>query len=196
MQSNLVLKGHLSARVIRAPKVGIGWKLRNLRYMLPGLAQHAIRCLFGLSGLEGRLYVRHIAASGRVTDYGLVSCRVVTDAFVEFMVDELQAETSVWGDFKYHDSGEGVGAELPANVGLGSPWGGARSVGTQAEAAANIYQSVATTAYTGPFAITEHGLFSAAAGVTLMDRHLFAAINVVNLDSIQFTYQLTCTSGG
>jgi hypothetical protein len=29
-----------------------------------------------------------------------------------------------------------------------------------------------------------------------MDRHTFAAINVVNGDSIEFTYELTCTSGG
>jgi len=195
MQSNLVLKGHLSTRVIRAPKVGIGWKMRNLSHLLPGLAQGAFRRALGMAGLEGRLYVRHFR-DGRMTDYGLVSCHLVTTAFVNFMVDELQADTGEWGDFKYHDSGTGVVAADVGDVGLGTPWGGARDVGTQAEAAANIYQSVATTAYTGPFAITEHGLFSQAAGTTLMDRHVFAALNVINGDSIQFTYQLTCTAGG
>lgn len=197
MQSELTFKGSLKARVIRAPKVGIGWKLRNLPNVLPGLTQHVVRRVFYLSGLEGRLYARHIAADGRVTDYGLVSCHLVTTAFVEFMVDQLQTETSEWGDFKYHDSGTGVVAAAVGDVGLGTPWGGARSVGTQAEgASANIYSTVATTTYNAGFAITEHGLFSQAAGTTLMDRHVFSAINVVNGDSIQFTYQLTCTAGG
>jgi len=32
--------------------------------------------------------------------------------------------------------------------------------------------------------------------VTLLDRTLFSAVNVVNGDSIEFTYTLTVTAGG
>jgi hypothetical protein len=55
---------------------------------------------------------------------------------------------------------------------------------------------VGTISYTTTKAITEHGLFSKATGTTLMDRDEFAAVNVVNGDSIEFTYELTLTSGG
>lgn len=125
------------------------------------------------------------------------SYRVVTDAFVAFVVDQLQAETSAFGDFKYHDSGIGVGAEAAGDTALGTAWGGARTVGTQTEGAtANIYKSVATTTYNATKAITEHGLFNAAAGVTLMDRSVFSAINVVDTDKIEWTYELSLASGG
>jgi len=43
--------------------------------------------------------------------------------------------------------------------------------------------------------VTEHGLFNASSAGTLMDRTVFSAINVVNGDSIQFTYELTATAG-
>jgi hypothetical protein len=113
------------------------------------------------------------------------------------MVDELQAETSVWGDFKFHDSGVGTTAEDAGDTDIETTDGESRSTGTQAEgASANIYQSVGTIAYTTTKAITEHGLFSIAAGGTLMDRTVFSAINVVNGDSIQFTYELTVSAGG
>jgi hypothetical protein len=125
------------------------------------------------------------------------STRVVTTAFAEFVAAQLITETSAFGDFKYHDSGTGVGAEATSDVGLGTPWGGARSVGTQVQGgSANIYKSVATTTYTGTFAITEHGLFNAATGVTLMDRSVFAAINVVNGNQVEWTYELTLAAGG
>lgn len=123
--------------------------------------------------------------------------RKITDAFVAYMVDSLQGTQGNWVNFKYHDSGTGTDAEAVGNTGLGTPWGGARSVGTQTEdGAANKYKSVATTTYTGSFAITEHGLFNQSAGGTLMDRSVFAAINVVNGNQIEWTYVLTVTAGG
>ena len=124
-----------------------------------------------------------------------VKDRVVTTAYCTFLALMHQTETTVIGDFKYHDSGTGVVAEAVGDVGLGTPWGGARDVGTQV-ANGVTYTSVATTTYTGAFAITEHGLFSAATGATLMDRHAFAAINVVDTNQIQWTYTITFTAGG
>lgn len=126
-----------------------------------------------------------------------VGRKCVTDAFVAFVVDQLQTETSAFGDFKYHDSGIGTGAEAAGDTALGTAWGGSRDTGTQIEGAtANIYKSVATTTYNATKAITEHGLFNASSSGTLMDRTLFSAINVVSGDGIQWTYQLTLTSGG
>ena len=128
--------------------------------------------------------------------------RVVTDAFVADIVDNLIAEVSTFGDYKYHHSGTGVGAEAAGDTALGTPVEDARVVGTQVEGAANIYQSVATITYTGTHAITEHGLFNTAGaggppvvGGTLMDRTKFDVINVVSGNQIQYTFSITFTSG-
>jgi len=129
--------------------------------------------------------------------------KVVTTAFVEFVVDQLIAETSVFGDFKYHHSGTGVGAEAVGDTDLGTPVEDAREIGTQAENAATIYQSVATETYGDTYAVTEHGLFNTAGaggppvtGGLLMDRTVFAAINVVATNQIQFTFLITFAAGG
>ena len=68
-----------------------------------------------------------------------------------------------------------------------------RATGTQLEGATtNIYKTVATITFTGTHAVSEHGLFSAATAGTMMDRSVFSpADNVVNLDEIEYTYQLT-----
>jgi len=192
-----MLRGALKARKIGAPKVGLWWKLGNFPRLVPGLWRIGLARLTGIPTFYGELHARLLKADGRVIDYGLVSTRVVTTAFVNFMVDELQAETSEWGDFKYHDSGIGT---TPADVGdtaIETSDEEDRVAGTQTEGgSANIYQSVGTISYTTTKAITEHGLFSQSTGTTLMDRHVFSALNVENGDSIQFTYSLTCSAGG
>jgi len=123
--------------------------------------------------------------------------RVVTDAYVNLLVDDLQLAQAGHSDFKYHDSGTGTVAEAAGDTALGTPCGEARDTGTQVEGAtANIYKSVATHTYAGTFAITEHGLFNAATVGTLMDRSVFSAINVVSGNQIQFSYELSVSSGG
>ena len=135
--------------------------------------------------------------NGERYNFGTICERKVTTEFVEFLVDQLQTETSAIGDFKYHLSGTGVGAEAVSDTALGTPIGTAREVGTQAEGAtAEIYRSVATIAYTDTYAVTEHAIFneayvSAQADGILLDRSVFAAINVVSGDSVEFTYELT-----
>ena len=110
-------------------------------------------------------------------DLGVICRKKVTTAFVEYLVDNLVAEESAFGDFKYHDSGIGEGAENKNETALVTPWGGARSVGTQEEGATGeIYKSVATTTYNATKAITEHGLFNIDTAGILMDRSLFSAI--------------------
>ena len=167
----------------------------------------------GKVSIQSELSLRHLIPDkkGSIISQDGVRCRevrkdrrkankCVTDSFVALLCLALQAHAgslAALALFKYHDSGTGTVAESAADVGLGTPWGGARDVGTQVQGAtANIYKSVATTTYTGTFAITEHGLFNASTGVTLMDRTKFAAVNVANLEKIEFTYQLTISAGG
>lgn len=94
-------------------------------------------------------------------------------------------------NFNYHDAGTGTTAEANTQTALVTPWGGARVSGTQTNPSTNIYQSVATITFNDAFAITEHGVFSASSAGDLLDRTVFAAINVGDGDSIQFTFQLT-----
>ena len=82
--------------------------------------------------MKTELIVRHIR-DGKEIDRRVVKNKLVTTALVDFFVDQLIAETSAFGDFKFHDSGTGVGGEAIGDTVLGTPWGGARTVGTQAE---------------------------------------------------------------
>jgi len=154
----------------------------------------------GLLRVQSHLTARHLRRNPETGEYEEVGRReatkCVTDAWVAFVVDQLQTETSEFGDFKFHDSGTGVVGENAGDTTLGTPCGEARDTGSQTEGAtANIYKTVATHTYAGTFAVTEHGVFSQATGTTLMDRSVFSAINVAASDQIEFTYQLTLTSG-
>lgn len=191
---HLGLSGSLKTRLIRT-------RPSRLSHFLSSCHRRLGRMQAAWGGgivISSCLRARHyIALEDRWVDLGVLSRKFVTDAFVEFMVDNLKVETAAWGDFKYHDSGIGVGAENKNQTTLGTPCGDARDEGTQIEGAeVYIYKSVATHTYDEALAITEHGLFSAAAAGTMMDRSVFAAINVEDTDQIEFTYELTCTSGG
>lgn len=135
---------------------------------------------------------------GELFDLGLLSCRVVTDAGVQYLVDDWDLDTLNISDFNFHDSGTGVAAPAVGDTGLQTQAGPTtRATGTKSQPSANVLRTVGTIAYSSTLAITEHGLFDQAAqGGTLWDRHTFTAINVVNGDSIQFTYDLTVNSGG
>ena len=196
------LSGTLKVKKIGPQRAPWGWRLRNgMRPEFWGgwlthKAAHTFTRITGAPVLLGSLHVMLTKKDGTKIDYGIVGYRVVTTAFVNFMVDQLQAETSQWGDFKFHDSGVGVTAEAVGDTDIETTDGESRATGTQTEgASANIYRSVGTISYTTTKAITEHGLFSQVTGTTLMDRTVFTAVNVVNGDSIQFTYDLTCTAG-
>lgn len=202
-QGNVEIKGSLAAVKISPPKAPLSWRIKNAMrwgYLFGRAANWAAKRFSRLTGiptLTAELSARLIKADGSIVDYGIVGYRVVTTAFVNFMVDQLQTETSEWGDFKFHDSGVGTTAEAVGDTDIETTDGESRATGTQAEgASANIYRSVGTISYTTTKAITEHGLFSQVAGTTLMDRTVFSAINVVNGDSIQFTYDLTVSAGG
>lgn len=202
MENFLQPTGTLGVRKIRAQRPPLSWRLSNaLRwgYIKGWLAVHIgvpLARAFGLMTGYGMLEAVKIGADGKRINYGVLGWRVVTTAFVNFVTDQLQTETSVFGDFKYHDGGVGTTAENAADTAMETTDGENRATGTQTESAANAYRSVGTISYTSTKAITEHGLFNDSSAGTLMDRTVFSAINVVNGDSIQFTYTLTLSSGG
>jgi hypothetical protein len=172
--------------VIRSIKSKVlGWKIKH-GYVARG------RTNMGESTIKAttKMVARHIRNGKEISTREVINKKVTT-AFVNDIVDNLIAESSAFGDYKYHDSGTGVGAESPSDVGLGTPCAEARTVGSQVEGVQTYeYKSVATHTYAGTFAITEHGLFNHSTGVTLMDRSVFSAINVVADDKIEFTFTI------
>jgi hypothetical protein len=128
-------------------------------------------------------------------DLGVVSRKVVTTAGVNYLAASFTG-TGEPENFNFHASGTGNTAEAVGDTALVTEVESARVAGTQSNPSANIYRTVATIPYTGTRAIVEHGVFSASTTGTLWDRSVFSVINVVNGDSIQFTYNLTITAGG
>ena len=201
VDGKLGMSGKLGIKVIRAQGPGLRWKLSNtLRWSFiwgwfANLFAKSFSALTGVPTLTAELRAVLIRADGTRINYGVLSRRVVTTAFVNFLAGQFQTDSTLIGDFKYHDSGVGVTAEAVGNTDIETTDGESRVTGSQSTTNA-VYTSVGTISYTTTKAITEHGLFNASTGVTLMDRSVFSAVNVVNGDSIQFTYALTVNSGG
>lgn len=145
--------------------------------------------------MRAELHGWHVRRSGLIVPLGLLSQNMVTDNGAAYLTNCF-LNTAEPENLNWHDAGTGTNAEAQADSALQTPWGGARVAGTQTAPAANQYRTTATIVFTGPFAIDEHGLFSAAAAGTLWDRSKFGVVNVVNLESIIFQYTLTITAGG
>jgi hypothetical protein len=171
----------------------IAYHLRNLPHRMRGLKAEV--CKLAKVGVLAELEVTVIGKDGRRRGLGVVSRRVVTDAGAEFIAQAFRNLTEL-ENLNYHDSGTGTTAEAASQTTLVTPTGIARVAGTQTGPTAPQYRSVATIAYDDTFAITEHGLFSASTSGTLLDRSVFAAVNVVDGESNQFTYTLTIAAGG
>lgn len=168
--------------------------LRNLRHRLRGIPQEIYR----MADLKNRaqLNVRVFRADGTIEDLGVVSRRVVTTAGVAWLATAF-TNTVEPEILNFHDCGTGNTAESSAQTTLVTPFGGSRVSGTQSTpGSTNIYRSVATIAFTSTLAIVEHGIFTASTSGTMFDRSLFSAINVINGDSIEFTWELTLPAGG
>lgn len=174
--------------------MNIPYWLRNLRNRLRGLPQEFYR----LAKLKpsAQLSIKIFRSDGTVEDLGVVSRRVVTTAGVNWLatafVNTVEPET-----LNFHDCGTGTTAEAVGQTTLVTPYGGARATGTQSTpGSVNVYRSVGTISFTSTLAITEHGIFTASTAGTMFDRSLFAAINVINGDSIAFTWEVTFPNGG
>jgi hypothetical protein len=201
--------GSLTVTRGRAQKAPLSWTLRNgLRwgYIWGWISTRAAILFSKITGIpviisELRAILNH---HGQIIDYGVVGRRVVTTAGVNWLVDCWQG-TYEPETMKYHGCGTGATAEAVGNTALVTESTTAlnpdstRATGTLAEGAtANIFSSVGVLTFDASAAITEHGLFNQAAtgGGTLWDRTVFAAINVVDTDTLTFTYQATFAAGG
>jgi len=183
-------------RVANFGHLSRGWK----RLVVAELARRYTRMPY----LLGTLKLKVLRASGEEVDLGLASLRVVTTAGVNFLVDALQGTTEP-ELLRFHAIGTGTTAESTGQTALVTELttqystDNTRATGTLAEgSAANIFQTVGTNTVDSAVAITEHGILSQAAtgGGTLLDRSLFAAVNLANGDSLQTTYELTIPAGG
>jgi hypothetical protein len=129
-------------------------------------------------------------------DPGMLFGLVTTAGANYLAADFLAASSARINAFNYQDCGTGTTAMAIGDTALQTPSGLSRVSGTQSTPTSGQYRTVATFAFTSTLAITEWGLFSASTSGTLWDRRTFAAINVANGDSIQFTYTLTVPAGG
>lgn len=181
-----------------------GWKRENLPHLMRGVKAIRMAAKHKLPILHGSLFAKILRDDGDVIDLGLISTRVVTTAGVNYIVDAFQNTTEL-ENLKYHGLGTGTNAEAAGDTALQTELttqltpDSTRATGTTTEgASANIYRTVATNTVDATVAITEHGIFSQAAtgGGTLLDRSVFAAVNLGSGDSLQTTYELTFNSGG
>jgi hypothetical protein len=176
---------------------GLRWRLSNFRHWWRGYWRKELARLARIPTMIGEVAVTVTKADGQVVDYGVVSYRVVTTAYVtNLATNQFDGSGAALTAFDYHDAGTGTNAEAVGDTTLQTAFGGSRVAGTPTNPSAGAYRSTATIPFTSTLAITEHGLFSASTSGTLADRSVFTAINVVSGDSIQFQYTLTYSAGG
>lgn len=181
------------------------WRLRNMRHLARGVRRAALAHLMRVPTHFGTLFIDVHRANGEHLPLGLASCRVVTTAGVGYIVDAFQNSVEL-ENMKFHGMGTGNTAEASGDTALVTELtteynpNSTRATGSTTEGAgANVYRTVGTnTIDSGTPAIVEHGIFSQAAtgGGVLLDRSVFAAVNLTSGDGITFTYDLTFTAGG
>ena len=179
------------------------WRLRNARHLARGLRRVALARIAKVPTHFGALFIDVHRANGEHLELGLASLRVVTNNGVGYIVDAFQNLVEL-ENMKFHGMGTGTNAEAAADSALQTELttqynpDNTRGTGSTTEGAgANVYRTVGTnTIDTGTPAVTEHGIFSASSAGVLLDRSVFAAVNLVSGDGITFTYDLTFTAGG
>lgn len=190
------------------PKSELGLFVKQcLRHLPVEMAAELVDRISRTVVLESALSVVHTDRSRGLDveyDYGVVSRKVITTAGVGFLVDAWQNSVEL-ENMKYHGVGTDSTAEDAGDTALGAESTTAlnpdstRATGSTTEgASANIFRSVGTLTADNTIAAVEHGLFSQAAtgGGTLWDRSVFSVVNLASGDSIQFTYDMTASSGG
>lgn len=220
-------RGSLTMRKIGAPppRPAVRTRADALQYGMPRLSQpravrewkdanreHFDRSLEDMGRYErghiravGQLFGRVVRLDGATEDLGLMSCRVVTDAAVAFIVDAFQGlvEPEL---MRYHALGTGTTAEAATQTALTTELttqyatANTRPTGTLGEqaGAANTYETTATVTVSAAVGVTEHGIFTQASvpGGVLLDRSVFAVVNLGASEALQLTYRLSFPSGG
>lgn len=210
------LPDHLAAQVKAfEPRSNLGRLIKNVLPFVPAeYAQELLDSVLSVGIIESALSVKVLRArdsrwwaGSDIEDYGIVSRRVVTDAFVAAVVDALDVGVGfTLTNFRYHGIGTGSTAEAASQTALTTELtteytGNVRATGTATQPSANIYTSTGTnTLDSGTPALREHAVFTQAAtgGGTMLDRSLFSAINLDGTvgDGLQSAYSITFTSGG
>lgn len=214
-------KGSLAMRKVPAPPLDLS-TVRDHSFARPGLpaevnawrnengpaVERAIHDLESSRRGQGPKFLGALWAKVRRAgepdlDLGLVSGRVVTNAGMAYLVDAFQNLTEV-ELFRYHGIGTGTAGESPSDTALGTEattqytTNNTRPTGTITEGSGtNIFETVATVTVKASIAVTEHGIFTQAGvpGGTLLDRSVFAAINLASGEGVVFTYDLVFPSG-
>lgn len=210
--SRIAVPRRSPVRTVKEALAARGRGSRDMRNWHDKNAENFERSLHDMNEFEkgrlpflGQLSLQRVHADGSVDDFGLVSCRVVTNAGVQFIVDAFQALADV-STLKYHGIGTGTTAEAATQTALVTEittqysTSNTRPTGTTGEQSgqANVYETTATITVSASVAVTEHGIFSRAAtgGGTLLDRSVFSVVNLAASESLQATYDLTFSSGG
>jgi len=220
MQAEIQLKGSATMQITRngwvvsqrrrAPFYWVlmqGWEF--LRAYIWGHIQTAAAAaangLFGVVTITSDTRVQRFDhRTGTIWDYGVTSRRVVTDAFVAYIVDALDTAQSLFDDFDYGGFGTGSTAEAAAQTALVTELtteyasDNVRPTGTISQPAANQYRMTVTLAPDGSCTVAEFSPFNQAAtgGGTMMDRSLTGSQALVSGDTLVVVYTLTFTSGG
>ena len=153
----------------------------------------------------GHLWLAKVVPGQPVLDLGLASCRVVTSAGVNYIVDAFQNLVEL-ENLRYHGLGTSSAVETVANTALGAEFStqyatnNFRATGTTGEQSGNpnVYETTALVTVDATVTATEHGLFSRALapGGVLFDRTVFAGVPLASGESLQCTYQFTLIAGG
>lgn len=201
-------EARLSAKLIRASGevVDLGEMKKPWYLRLKDQAQEALGLTIGASILY--LAAKHgmhwLLPASLLPVFGLVTDQGVADLAAQFVTSGGLAV------YTNHASGTGTNAPAITDTALqteltfvlGAPStrpaaSSQTSTGSSSTSPATV-TSIGTIPYTASANITEWGLFnSATIGAGHMwDRRTFAAIAVINGDSIQFTYTLSIPAGG
>jgi hypothetical protein len=158
----------------------------------------------GAVAIVGHLWLATLDRFGQRQDLGLAGCRVVTTAGVGYIVDAFQNLVEM-ENLKFHGVGTGTTAEASSQTALVTELttqyatSSTRPTGSVGEQSgnANVYETAATITVSTAVALTEHGIFSQAAtgGGVMLDRTVFAAVNLNSGESLQATYDFTVTAG-
>lgn len=208
MRGECSTSGTITMQVTRGPKrvkAPLRWRVRNwLRMLVSGelilpLWVWIVRTLSprGVAVVTAELRATVTRADGTVVDYGLLGRHLVTTAGKEFLASSFNnvVEPEV---MKYHGFGTGTNAAAIGDTALQTELtteyatNNTRPTGTQSNVGAT-YTTAGTLAPDSPVAITEWGLFSQAAnsGGALLDRQVFAAVNLGTTDTMTVTYVFT-----
>jgi len=143
--------------------------------------------------LSGEFELRHLR-DGQVIDRRIIKNLVVNagKAAAAGLLNGVIANF-----FEHIAIGTGTVAPAAGDTALGAEittGGGARAPGTTSRVTTTVTndtaQIVLTFNFTASFAVTESGVFDSISAGTMLCRQTFAAVNVVNGDSLQVTWKI------